>query len=46
MYMQFCHLLNMKAILHTTEMNVLAYFYIKNEILKLQDIEFFKAFQS
>lgn len=41
--MQFYHLLNIKAILHT-EMNMLAYFYIKNEILKPQDTEFFQGF--
>lgn len=41
--MQFYHLLNMKAILHT-EVNMLAYFYIKNEILKPQEIEFFQSF--
>lgn len=46
MTMQFYHLLIMKANLHTAETNALAYFYIKNEILKLRDIEFFKDFQS
>jgi hypothetical protein len=35
---QLCHLLNSKAILHPTEMNMLGYFYIKNEILIAQDI--------
>ena len=40
---QFYRLLNMKVILHT-EMNMLAYFYMKNEIWKLQDIEFFQSF--